>query len=318
MVSRPSINCLEKRDSIQRPRISDYDLTMLGPPAALQCIYFRGYVSARRACPTCFVDCCSLSLANNTSLSNKTVTDSTVNCQHKPDRVDRDMFPLEVPVFSPRSASLAIAQHAARVELNRDGSYPEGGLTPTVADLEQLIATYKGTSCAAAAPIRIMIRPRGPPAAAAAGPDFVYSDAEFAEMKAAIRAFRESGLMSLERGDGFVFGCVRELSAGAAVVVVDIGRNRELGALARPFPSVFHRAFVSYLDGPLWNKCLFFFFPFRLDVALLTRGEHTHTLTQNYRTISLVAKALLSTKPSKTSHRADSTVCSPRAVPDRQ
>lgn len=150
------------------------------------------------------------------------------------------MHPLEVPVFSPPSASLAIAAGAHRIELNRAGSYPQGGLTPSLADLEAL-------SGSSPVPLRVMIRPRGPPPADEEGaPDFVYSDDEFGEMKAAVCAFRDSGLLRRERGDGFVFGVLR--AAGAAVVV-DVERNRELVGLAGGLPCVFHRAFVC-LHGP--------------------------------------------------------------------
>lgn len=171
------------------------------------------------------------------------------------------MFPLEVPVFSPHSASRAIAQHAARVELNRGGSYPAGGLTPTVADLEALVVSGKVNP-----PIRVMIRPRGAPSLplgqdqgqGQGQADFLYSEAEFAEMRAAIEEFKASGHMKLERGDGFVFGCLKVqkkaeeeekgMINGERGLVVDVVKNRELVALAKPFPAVFHRAFVRHLS----------------------------------------------------------------------
>lgn len=160
-------------------------------------------------------------------------------------------YPLEVPVFSPHSASRAVAQGAARVELNRAGSYPEGGLTPTVADLEALLVTPSSSS--SGVPVRVMIRPRGPPPPSSqeGGVDFVYTEAEFDEMKASILAFRNAaGLMRVERGDGFVFGCLRKGEKergegdGEVALEVDVEGNKELVQLARPFPAVFHRAFV--------------------------------------------------------------------------
>lgn len=156
------------------------------------------------------------------------------------------MIPLEVPVFAPSSASAAISAGAHRLELNRAGSYPQGGLTPEIADLQVLLRS----ECSV--PLRIMIRPRGPPADGS--PDFVYSNEEFDAMKASIREFQASGLMQRDRGDGFVFGIVRachvlhrtahgDRSVGEAMVV-DVERNRELVDLAAPWPCVFHRAFV--------------------------------------------------------------------------
>lgn len=46
---------------------------------------------------------------------------------------------LEVPVFSPASAQVALAR-ASRIELNRAGSYPKGGLTPELSDVQSLSA----------------------------------------------------------------------------------------------------------------------------------------------------------------------------------
>lgn len=176
------------------------------------------------------------------------------------------MFPLEVPVFSPHSASLALAQHASRVELNRDGSYPEGGLTPTIADLQSLTTSHKDVSSPPQAAVRVMIRPRGPPPPQSPpAPDFLYSEAEFEEMKKAVGDFKASGCINVERGDGFVFGCLKEGKMGGnggkgSVVVVDIARNTELVELAKPFPAVFHRAFVS--DHTQFLVC--FCFPLQL------------------------------------------------------
>lgn len=46
---------------------------------------------------------------------------------------------LEVPVFSPGSAQVALTR-ASRIELNRAGSYPKGGLTPELSDVQSLRA----------------------------------------------------------------------------------------------------------------------------------------------------------------------------------
>lgn len=49
------------------------------------------------------------------------------------------LLELEVPVFSPASAQVALAR-AGRIELNRAGSYPKGGLTPELSDVQSLSA----------------------------------------------------------------------------------------------------------------------------------------------------------------------------------
>lgn len=79
-------------------------------------------------------------------------------------------------------------------------------------------------------------------------------------MKSAIGAFTASGNMSLERGDGFVFGCLKEDERGihgARGLVVDVVKNKELVELARPFPAVFHRAFVRSHPTSLSRALLF-------------------------------------------------------------
>lgn len=152
------------------------------------------------------------------------------------------MAPLEIPVFSPSSATIAVSQGAHRIELNRAGSYAAGGLTPEPSDLEGLEDV--------SVPLRIMIRPRGPPPVPE--PDFVYSQAEFEEMKAAVISFKESGNLSADRGDGFVFGILKSEegpSSSGSGVVVDGRRNAELVKLAQPFKCVFHRAFDDVLGS---------------------------------------------------------------------
>ena len=73
-----------------------------------------------------------------------------------------------------------------------------------------------------------MIRPRTG--------DFVYSPAEFTQMKTSIAEAKDSG------ADGLVFGILKP------DVTVDIERTRELVELARPLPVTFHRAFDSCAD----------------------------------------------------------------------
>lgn len=144
--------------------------------------------------------------------------------------------PLEIPVFCPASAIQAQDLGARRIELNAQGSYPDGGLTPSREDLEHVSSVVQS-------PNRIMIRPRGPPSD---GPDFIYSDAEFEAMSTAIKDFVESGHLRKSRGDGFVFGVLRP---GPGGVEVDIERNSALVEAAGGLGCTFHRAFDDLLAG---------------------------------------------------------------------
>ncbi|KAI1084244.1 hypothetical protein F5B20DRAFT_576379 [Whalleya microplaca] len=167
---------------------------------------------------------------------------------------------LEIPVFGARAASSAVQLGASRIELNAAGSYPDGGLTPSIEDLERVAHLD--------VPVRIMIRPRGPPPRSA-GRDFMYSDEEFEQMTTAIQRFKETGLLDEVRGDGFVFGILKEdqsrrdvsqaqdsrkgdpifpQSSRAADLysprcMVDKERCMRLVQAARPLKAVFHRAF---------------------------------------------------------------------------
>ncbi|KAI1776280.1 hypothetical protein F4818DRAFT_375602 [Hypoxylon cercidicola] len=147
---------------------------------------------------------------------------------------------LEIPVFGASAASRAVQLGAARIELNASGSYPEGGLTPSSEDLKRIALID--------IPIRVMIRPRGPLIGTQAR-DFVYSDKEFEQMEADIRRFKETESLNEERGDGFVFGILKEdpfpsnRKAHLRICVVDKDRCSRLVAAARPFKTVFHRAF---------------------------------------------------------------------------
>lgn len=156
---------------------------------------------------------------------------------------------LEVPVFGGGAARNAVAAGASRIELNAAGSYPEGGLTPSLEDLR--------AAAALDVPLRIMIRPRGPPSPENAGRDFIYSDDEFARMRDDIAMFKDSGLLNAERGDGFVFGILVEVEGrgegsreNAGGCAVDVRRCADLVDAARPFKTVFHRAFDEVVsDG---------------------------------------------------------------------
>jgi len=126
---------------------------------------------------------------------------------------------LEIGVETLEAALAAERGGADRVELCGDLSL--GGVTP-VADLLRAVR----------AQVRIvifsMVRPR-------AG-DFVYSSAEFAEMKRAISAAKESGM------DGVVLGILTEKHR------VDSERTRQLVEFAKPLPVTYHRAFDEAAD----------------------------------------------------------------------
>ncbi|KAI0884322.1 uncharacterized protein GGS22DRAFT_21874 [Annulohypoxylon maeteangense] len=148
---------------------------------------------------------------------------------------------LEIPVFGAIAALKAVGLGASRIELNAKDSYSDGGLTPSLEDLKRVAQLP--------VPVRIMIRPRGPLAEKETR-DFVYSDEEYAQMEVDIRAFKESGLLNEGRGDGFVFGILKEDSrlndqcwVDEVKCWVDKDRCARLVESARPFKVVFHRAF---------------------------------------------------------------------------
>jgi len=126
---------------------------------------------------------------------------------------------LEISVETLEAAMAAERGGADRIELCADLSL--GGVTPG-ADLLRVVRAQVRI------PIFSMVRPR-------AG-DFVYSTTEFAEMKRAIGAAKESGM------DGVVLGILTEKHR------VDSERTRQLVELAKPLPTTYHRAFDEAAD----------------------------------------------------------------------
>lgn len=126
---------------------------------------------------------------------------------------------LEIAVETVEAAVAAERGGADRVELCADLSV--GGITP---DAELLRAVRAQIQI----PIFVMIRPR-------LG-DFVYSAAEFGEMKASIVAATDLG------ADGSVLGILKPDNS------VDIGRTGELVSLAKPLAVTFHRGFDETAD----------------------------------------------------------------------
>src|ERR1700676_857370 len=121
---------------------------------------------------------------------------------------------LEISVESVEAAAAADRGRADRVELCSDLSV--GCITPYVALIRAVRQQIQ-------IPIFVMIRPRGG--------DFVYSPAEFAQMKISIAVASDAGM------SGLVFGILKPNRT------VDIDRTRELLELAQPLPVTFHRAF---------------------------------------------------------------------------
>ncbi|KAL2136942.1 hypothetical protein VTI74DRAFT_103 [Chaetomium olivicolor] len=166
---------------------------------------------------------------------------------------------LEVPIFGPGDGALAISLGVGRLELNRTGSYPLGGITPTIPELTTLLASLPNSnnSNATRPAIRIMIRPRGPPGPSTTDPslqDFLYTPAELAAMTASIREFTASNLLDASKGDGFVFGILKRDEVTGRLEL-DIERNRELVRLAAGdgegplLRCVLHRAVDEVLTG---------------------------------------------------------------------
>lgn len=154
------------------------------------------------------------------------------------------LLPLEIAVFTKTSALLAQTCGAKRIELNAPGSYDAGGLTPSVDDLTSIAAQMQ-------IPIRIMIRPRGPPDT---GSDFIYTPEEFQLMKTAISAIKATGTLNPLRGDAFVFGILEK--GEDDTLEVDTTRCAELTALARPFGCIYHRAFDAIAGTDRWEEGL--------------------------------------------------------------
>jgi copper homeostasis protein len=120
----------------------------------------------------------------------------------------------EICVDSIAGVRAAKAAGAGRVELCAD--LLEGGITPSRGMIREARRI-------AGIGLNVMIRPRGG--------DFLFDDDEFAIMRTDIETAKAEG------ADGVVIGLL------TAAGEVDMGRTRELIALARPLSVTFHRAF---------------------------------------------------------------------------
>lgn len=128
-------------------------------------------------------------------------------------------FTLEISVETLEAAWAAERGGADRIELCDELS--AGGITPS----SELMSSVRKK---VRLPIFAMIRPRGG--------DFVYSDAEFEQVKHSIKVARDSGM------DGIVLGLLKTDRR------VDIKRTQELVKIARPLPLTYHRAFDESAD----------------------------------------------------------------------
>jgi len=127
---------------------------------------------------------------------------------------------LEVACFQPAHVMIAHNAGADRIELCDDRN--AGGVTPPgdwLGQVKTIVTTI---------PIFVMIRPRRG--------DFLYTEAEFERMKAAIDDFKA-------QADGFVFGVLTPDRQ------VDVTRTAELVQRAHPLPCTFHRAFDGTRDS---------------------------------------------------------------------
>ena len=126
---------------------------------------------------------------------------------------------LEVSVENLGGAQAAERGGAQRLELCDDLS--AGGITPNEKLMSEVRAAVK-------VPIFSMVRPRSG--------GFVYTAAEFSEMKRSIATAKKLGM------DGTVLGIL------TASQDVDVERTRELVEESAPLPVTFHRAFDVSID----------------------------------------------------------------------
>ena len=131
---------------------------------------------------------------------------------------------IEIACFNLESALIAKNSGTDRVELCADMSV--GGKTPSIEIIQQAREHLT-------IDLYVMIRPRGG--------NFVYSEAEFEQMKSEIETIKKLGV------NGFVFGILKDDNT------IYIEQNKALVELAKPFSCTFHRAFDEVSD---YNQAL--------------------------------------------------------------
>ena len=129
------------------------------------------------------------------------------------------MKKIEIACFNLESAVIAQKAGADRVELCADMSV--GGTTPTIEIIQQAREHLT-------IDLYVMIRPRGG--------NFVYSEAEFEQMKSEIETIKKLDV------NGFVFGILKDDNT------INIEQNKVLVELVKPFSCTFHRAFDEVLN----------------------------------------------------------------------
>lgn len=168
------------------------------------------------------------------------------------------MNQLEIACFNLNSAIIAQENGADRVELCAEMEV--GGTTPNF-DITKQVRELISID------LNVMIRPRGG--------NFVYSDAEFQQMKNEILQYKEIGV------NGFVFGILNENNS------INKAQNTELVNLAKPFSCTLHRAFDEVSDA----------FQALEDIidcgfqTILTSGQKPNVIEGVNRLAELVAKA---------------------------
>lgn len=144
---------------------------------------------------------------------------------------------------------------AGRLELCGPG---DGGLTPSPELLAAVLATVR-------IPVHVMVRPRTG--------DFVYTDAEFAQMRgevAMIRAASAAGVvLGISNADG----------------TLDLPRMRELVTLARPLRIGVHRAFDRTPDADAALDQLI-----ELGVDVILAAGHAPTAEEGLATLARLAR----------------------------
>jgi len=129
------------------------------------------------------------------------------------------MKKIEIACFNLESVLITQKAGSDRVELCADMSV--GGKTPTIETIQKSRENLT-------IDLYVMIRPRGG--------NFVYSEAEFEQMKLEIETIKKLGV------NGFVFGILKDDNS------INIEQNKALVELAKPFPCTFHRAFDEVSD----------------------------------------------------------------------